>query len=381
MRITEIRGFHLSFALPEPMGNALTLFKKRDALLVQVMTDEGICGWGESGNSPQTAGAFIRTRLAAMLLGQSPLLFGKHYQAMCASVGYDRRGAAMMGISAIDLALHDIAARVQGISVAAMLGGPVRDHVLAYASGPFFLSSPEPYRDFQNEVDRYLKLNFRAIKPRGGYSPRADGAMMKAMRKQTGDDVGLMVDFNQGYTARAAIESARQMEEAELLWIEEPVLPEDITGYRTVADAVPTAIAGGEALGSLIAYRDFVTAGAFSILQPDMAVCGGYSGFRNIWALGQAYDLPVMPHVFGTTVNFHASLQMASLIEARRGGGPEPYPFMEYDMMDNPLLSLCGTTQLDAQGRLAVPDGIGTGIELKPEMLEQWITSHWVEKV
>jgi D-galactarolactone cycloisomerase len=165
------------------------------------------------------------------------------------------------------------------------------------------------------------------------------------------------------------------------LWIEEPVLPEDITGYRTVADAVPTAIAGGEALGSLIAYRDFVTAGAFSILQPDMAVCGGYSGFRNIWALGQAYDLPVMPHVFGTTVNFHASLQMASLIEARRGGGPEPYPFMEYDMMDNPLLSLCGTTQLDAQGRLAVPDGIGTGIELKPEMLEQWITSHWVEKV
>jgi len=69
------------------------------------------------------------------------------------------------------------------------------------------------------------------------------------------------------------------------------------------------------------------------------------------------------------------------LQEPRRGGGPEPYPFMEYDMMDNPLLSLCGTPKLDAQGRLAVPDGVGTGIELKPDALEPWITSHWVEKV
>jgi D-galactarolactone cycloisomerase len=171
------------------------------------------------------------------------------------------------------------------------------------------------------------------------------------------------------------------MEDAQLLWIEEPVQPEDIAGYQTVAGAVDTAIAGGEALGNVRAFRDFLAAGTFSVLQPDLAVCGGYSGFREIAALARAWDLPVMPHVFGSTVNFHASMQMGALIEGKRGGGPAPYPFMEYDAMDNPLLGLCPPPALAADGTLAVPSAAGTGLELAPEKLEPWIVSHWSEKL
>lgn len=381
MRITEIRGFDVSFPLEEPLGNALTFFRRRDALLVQIVTDAGLSGWGESGNSPHAAGAVIRARLAGLVLGKSPADFGRHYQAMTAALGYDRRGAGMMAISAIDMALHDLAARMYGISVAALLGGAVRDRLLAYASGPFFRQGDDPYRAFSREAERYLKRNFRAIKPRGGFSPRADGAMTRALRRVVGDDVALMVDINQGYTARAAIESARQMEESGLLWIEEPVQPEDIAGYRTVARAVPVAIAGGEALGNARAFCEFLSAGTFSILQPDLAVCGGYSGFREIAALARAYDLPIMPHVFGSTVNFHASMQMAAVIEPKRGGGPAPYPFMEYDAMDNPLLGLAPPPPLDADGMLAVPPGPGTGLELAPEKLEPWIVGHWSERL
>ena len=100
MKIIEIRGFNLSFPLAEPMGNALNVFRKRDALLVQICTDSGLSGWGEAGNSPHAAGAFIRARLAGLILGKSPAEYGRHFQLMCASVGYDRRGTAMMGISA-----------------------------------------------------------------------------------------------------------------------------------------------------------------------------------------------------------------------------------------------------------------------------------------
>ena len=381
MKITEIRGFNLSFPLAEPLGNALTFFRKRDALLVQIVTDAGVSGWGEAGNSPHAAGTFIRTRLAGLVLGKSPADFGRHYQAMTSVLGYDRRGAGMMAISAVDLALHDLAARMYGISVASLLGGAVRDQLFAYASGPFFRQGDDPYREFGREADGYLKKNFRAIKPRGGFSPRADGAMAKELRRLAGPDVALMVDINQGYTARAAIQSAKHMEDAELLWIEEPVQPEDIPGYQTVARAVPVAIAGGEALGSLRAFREFLTAGTFSVLQPDLAVCGGYSGFREIAALARAFDLPVMPHVFGSTVNFHASMQMAAVIEPKRGGGPAPYPFMEYDAMDNPLLTLCPPPALDSSGMLAVPAGPGTGLDLAPEKLEPWIVSHWSEKL
>jgi D-galactarolactone cycloisomerase len=205
--------------------------------------------------------------------------------------------------------------------------------------------------------------------------------MATALRRVAGDDAALMVDINQGYTARAAIESAKHMEEAGLLWIEEPVQPEDIAGYQTVARAVPVAIAGGEALGNVRAFREFLSAGTFSVLQPDLAVCGGYSGFREIAALAHAYDLPVMPHVFGSTVNFHASMQVAAVVEPKRGGGPAPYPFMEYDMMDNPLLALSPPPRLDSDGMLAVPAGPGTGLALTAERLEPYTVSHWSAKL
>jgi D-galactarolactone cycloisomerase len=379
MKITEIRGYQLSYPLKEPLGNSLTFFRKRDALLVQIITDAGVSGWGEAGNSPDAAGAFIRARLARLVLGKSPADFGRHYQAMSAVLGYDRRGAGMMAISAVDMALHDLAARMHGISVAALLGGAVRDKLFAYASGPFFRQGTDPYREFAREAEGYLKRNFRAIKPRGGFSPRTDGAMAKELRRVIGPDAALMVDINQGYTARAAIASAKHMEEAELLWIEEPVQPDDIPGYQTVARAVPVAIAGGEALGSLRAFREFLAAGTFSVLQPDLAVCGGYSGVREVATLARAFDLPVMPHVFGTTVNFHASMQMAAVIEPKRGGGPAPYPFMEYDTMENPLLDLCPPPPLDANGMLTVPAGPGTSLELAPEKLKRWLVSGWVE--
>lgn len=203
--------------------------------------------------------------------------------------------------------------------------------------------------------------------------------MATSLRWQIGPDVVHTVDLNQAYTASAAIESAKRMAEADLLWIEEPVQPEDVAGYQAFARAV--AVAGGEALGSLRAFRDFLTVGTFAILQPDLSICGGYSGACRIAALASAYELPLMPHVFGTTVNFHASMQMAAVLEPRRGGGPTPYPYLEYDMMDNPLLKLGGEPALDGDGMLAVPSEPGTGLELRPEQLEPWITSHWVERL
>jgi D-galactarolactone cycloisomerase len=378
MKIIEIRGFNLSFPLAEPMGNALNVFRKRDALLIQIRTDSGLSGWGEAGNSPHGAGTFIRVRLAGLILGKSPAEYGRHFQSMCASVGYDRRGTSMMAISAIDIALHDLAAQMHGISVAALMGGAVRNEVFAYASGPF-VRMPDPYREYQREVDQYLSLNFKAIKPRGGVEPRADGIMANALRKQVGPDIGIMVDINQGYTAAAAVRAARFMEDADLLWIEEPVQPEDIPGYQSFARAARVATAGGEALASVRAFRDFLAAGTFDILQPDLSICGGYSGFRQIWALSQAYDLPIMPHVFGTTVNFHASLQMSAVLEPRRGGACAAYPFVEYDMMDNPLLRLAGIPSVSRHGMLAVPEGPGTGLDLQPEQLEPWITDSWSE--
>ena len=377
LKIVEIRGFLVGFSPSPAIGNARTFIRRRDFLLLQLVTDGSISGWGEVFSSPHAASALIQSRFAGMILGQSPTDYGRLWEAMLNTVGYDRRGVAMMAISAIDMALHDIAARSRNISVAALLGGALRDRVFTYASGPFIADSGQPYAHYAAEAEIYLARGFRAVKPRAGVDPKADGRMALGLRSLIGADIGLMVDINQGYTARAAIASARRMEEADLLWIEEPVLPEDIEGDRTIAAAVPAAIAGGEAWGSLATFRDFLAKGTISILQPDMTVCGGYTGFAKVAALAAAYDLPVMPHVFGTVVHQRAALQMAALVPSRRGGGPAEYPYVEIDATDNPLLTLGGAMELATDGTVAIPEAPGTGLDLDPERLAPWLTESW----
>lgn len=377
MRVVGIRGFLVGFAPDPALGNASAVIRRRDFLLLQLIGEDGSAGWGEVFASPFAASAFVRARLAPLILGRSSRDLGRLYHDMVATLGYDRRGAAMMAISAVDMALHDLAARSQGMSVAQMLGGALRDRLLAYASGPFIAERGAPYDAYPREVEALLRRGFRAIKPRVGIAPRQDGLAMRAMRRQVGPDIALMVDINQGYTVGAAIESARRMEEAELLWIEEPLQPEDVGGYRQVARAARCAIAGGEALASLAAFRDFLQAQTFSVLQPDLTVCGGFTGLRRVAALADAFDVPVIPHVFGTTVNAHAALQAAALLTARRGGGPMPYPFIEIDATPNPLLTLLGPMDPRSDGTIAVPDAPGIGIDLDPQRLEPWITDHW----
>ena len=379
MRITAIRGHHLAFTLPEPLANSTTVFRTREALLIELLTDAGVVGWGETVASPHAAAGFLRAKLAPLVLGQDPAATGRLFHAMLGTVGYDRRGAAMMAISAVDMALHDAAARARSVSVAALLGGALRDRLFAYASAPFMKAGGNPYRDFAADTETLQRLGYRAFKPRSGHDPRADGAAITAMRAQIGPEAALMIDINQGYTARAAIEAARRMQEAGLLWIEEPVPPDDIGGYQAVSAAVDVAIAGGEALGSLAAFREFFVAGTFSVVQPDLSVCGGFTGMRRVAALADAFGLPVMPHVFGTVVNYHASLQMGAVLAARRGGGPAPYPFMEVDATPNPLLSLLGEIRPDPDGSIAVPGGPGLGFELDPNRLAPWTTARWEE--
>ncbi|MBR0648620.1 mandelate racemase/muconate lactonizing enzyme family protein [Roseomonas terrae] len=375
--IAAIRGHHVGFAPATALGNAAGFIRRRDFLLLEIEADDGTIGWGEVGASPWAAAALIRHGFARQVIGQPAAAHGRIFEALLAQRGYDQRGVSMMAISAIDMALHDVAARRQGVSVAALRGGALRNRVPAYASGPFMLEGPDPYAGFPRDIDAYLRRGFRAIKPRAGAGPAADGAMAEALRRQVGPDVALMVDFNRGVTARAGLASAQLMAPAGLLWIEEPTVPEDLPGYRMVAQTSPIGIAGGEALGSLAAFRELLETGAVSVVQPDLSVCGGYSGYARVAALCAAWDLPVMPHVFGTLVNFHASLQAAALTPSRRGGAAMPYPFLECDVSGNPLLTMLGEVPLDADGMVRLPEGPGAGFDLRAEQLSPWLVESW----
>lgn len=383
MKIKEIHGYHLSWELPEPVGNSLMYFSRREALLIRLVTDDGISGWGETAMVNYPSAAMIRKALAPVVLNQQASDINRIWQAMTQRPGVGQRHFSTIVGSAIDMALHDILARAQGISVAQLLGGALRKTAIAYASGPFMRPGAEPYARFGKEVDALLKRNFRAFKPRVGDTPRADAAITRALRAQIGENADLMVDFNQGLTAGGAIDSIRAMHDAgaRLLWVEEPIHPDDLAGYESVAARSPFTIAGGEALISVQSFRDFLMKPIFGVLQPDLAVCGGFTGMKQVAAMGLGFNVPVVPHVFGTVVNFHASLAFAGILPLQKAGGERPFPYVEYDVMDSPLLSVLGTPKLNGDGTIDIPEGPGLGFELRPEHLQPWLKEHWVEQV
>jgi len=235
----------------------------------------------------------------------------------------------------------------------------------------------DPWRDVRADTDRFLADGYRAFKVRAGIAPALDGAMLAALREQVGPDIALMTDFNGGYALPAATDAIARCAGAGLLWIEEPIHHADLGGYEVLRDTAAVPIAGGESLTGLRQFAAFLGRRALAILQPDLSICGGFTGAMKVAALAEAAETPVMPHVFGTVVNFYASLQLGAVLPGYRIADDREYPFFEYDHMDNALRSVLGEPGVAADGTISVPDAPGIGIELSREQLRPHVRRAW----
>lgn len=378
MRVAAIRGYRVECRLPEAQGNASGYYATRGSLVVEVVADTGHSGWGEAWHSPDAAAAIIRVQLAPVVLGADPGNYGCLWEAMFRTLGYDRRGVGIMAISALDVAMWDLRARALGVPLYRLLGGARRRTVPAYAAGPYFRPGGDPYRAFADEAAAYAADGYRALKMKIGVGPAEDAQAVAAVRGAVGRDVAIMVDANQGYTVSGALELARRIEPYDVTWLEEPVAPDDLAGYRRVAEGCRVPIAGGEALGGLRAFVDFLTVGAPGIVEPDLAVCGGFTEGMRIAAVAEGLGVPLVPHVWGTAVTLYASLQWLAVLPSGRGAGPWALPWLEYDRSPNPLRDLFGTMALDADGTVTIPDGPGLGVEVHREAFAPYVRDSWV---
>jgi D-galactarolactone cycloisomerase len=376
-KVVRIDGYEVSCTLPKPVGNSRGFFEKRPSLLIALTTADGIVGWGETWAQPAAAAALIRGTLAKHVLGRDAMTPRPVWDAMARETGtYDRRGITHMAISALDIALWDAASRTAEMPLSKFLGGALRDRVPAYVSGPFMKPGADPYLNYESEIEGFLQAGFKAIKLRMGTSPANDGRLIERVRKIIGPDMPLMVDLNEGFTTHAALAIANAIAPANLVWLEEPILHTDLDGYRRLSASLPMALSGGEALIGLGAFRDFLSVGVLDLAQPDLALCGGISEGLRIAALADAFEVPIVPHVWGTAVNFYASLHFTAILPAKRGPGVT-YPMFEYDTSFNPLRTLFGEYPLDGAGNVAVPDGPGLGFALTTDRLSPFVTNHW----
>ena len=360
MRIQTVHTYDLRYPVKREFANSTTWNRARTAGVVEVITDEGLTGWGEGVRAPSPG------VLADWLIGRDPFDAGVIGRDLAAA------GASMAQVSAVDIALFDLMGKAVGRPCHQLLGGAVRERVPAYASGLFLLSESDPVMGLEAEAAGYAEAGFPAVKMKIGHGPRNDAARVAAVRQAIGPGVLLAVDANCAYDRSTALESIRSISEQGIYWYEEPVPPTEVEAYREIRAASGLRIAGGEALEGLSAFRDLVSKRALDIVQPDISIAGGFTVCRQVAALASAHGVQVLPHMWGTSIRLAATLHWQATIPDAPGLFPEPC-LLEFDMTENALRTDLARERFEVvDGSLAVPSGPGLGIEIDREVLERY---------
>jgi L-alanine-DL-glutamate epimerase-like enolase superfamily enzyme len=199
-----------------------------------------------------------------------------------------------MAISALDIALWDLKAKLAGLPLAAMLGSS-REAIVAYGSGGFTSYSIERLQD---QLGGWAGAGFRAVKMKVGREPARDASRVAAARKAIGPEVGLFVDANGAYTEAKALEMAHRFREQSVAWFEEPVSSDRLESLRLLRERRPAgmAIAAGEYGYELFYFRRMLEAGAVDVIQADATRCGGVTGFMMAAAVAESFGVPLSSH-------------------------------------------------------------------------------------
>jgi len=351
-----------------------TLFLDR-YLLIQVHTDEGLIGLGESGawGYLEASAAVVET-FKRYLIGQDPLRIEHHWQYLYRWSHF--RGAAIMGaLSAIDIALWDIAGKHFGVPCYQLFGGKVRDKVRVY------------YHVFgqtrQEQVQGCLEAKAQGFTAIGHLNPlldedrdkpffkthanRIDEAIetVRSYREALGNEVDLCIEIHRQLTPAEAIVLARGIEPYRPYFYEDPTLPDNFDAMALIAQNIHIPIATGERLHTIYEFEMLLKRGAVQYVRPDVCMVGGLSHAKKIAALAEAHQVGVVPHNPLGPVSTAACVQLAACIpnfaiqEYPLGEGKYP----KKEMVKQPLAL--------ENGFLIVPDAPGIGIELADNAKER----------
>lgn len=201
-------------------------------------------------------------------------------------------GLAQYAIAAVDIALWDLRARLEGVPLAGLLG-PVRDAIPSYASGGFTSLSAGELR---GQLAGWVERGFRMVKMKVGRDPSADPERVRQARSAIGDRPGLFVDANGAYDALQALELAECFADQGVTWYEEPVSSDDLDGLRVLRERVSSGmeVAAGE-YGTHVPYFERML-DAVDVLQADVTRCGGVTGMLRVDALCNARNRPLSAH-------------------------------------------------------------------------------------
>ncbi|APG63532.1 mandelate racemase [Sphingorhabdus lutea] len=380
-KIAQIRSHVLQYELDEELGYSQQYYTKRTAHLIEVITEDGISGWGESfgGNNVALANKVIVERvIQPMILGMDVLdrevIWHKAYNLLR---DHGQKGMPIQALSGIDIALWDLAGKYHNLPVYKLLGGAFRKEIPVYGYGMMLQQVPDLAERFAAESAAIVDAGFSAMKMKIGLGVKEDVKLVEAVRHSIGADIGLMVDANHAYTTREAIPLGREFERLGINWFEEPVAPEDHAGYRALCQALDINIAGGEAEFTSFGFRDLIAGHCVDILQPEVCALGGITEYLKVLALARAHFVPVVNHVWGSAVAVGTNLHLLAALPDFPGAAHPVQPMLEYDTTPNKFreellqkpLNILEQVKNNG-GKVALPTGPGLGVDPDPDFIK-----------
>ncbi|MEZ2405420.1 mandelate racemase/muconate lactonizing enzyme family protein [Bosea sp. RCC_152_1] len=367
-RISKIAVHPLRATLPKVQRTSQGDYPAIEIVVVEVETEDGTVGFGEGLCRRGAAGyaRFIEEALVPRLIGRDAADRRALWKSMRAALSGRPGGQIVEAIAAIDIALWDIAGKQAGEPIHKLLGGMGRKEVAAYASSINWLDDAT----VEAEVAAVLKAGFREIKVKLGHPLRDAIARAKLIRRLAGDDIALYVDANWAYDVDDAMIVGRALADLGYGFFEEPIAPHDREGYRRLAQHLPIRLAAGEsdyvASEALISLQDR----SLGLIQPDVTRSGGITETWRIAELAATFNTAYAPHVgWSGAICVAASLQLAAAAETFRTFECMVYENPLRDAFTRPLVGE-GSQLVD--GKLAIPQGPGLGIEIDREALKRF---------
>ena len=344
-------------------------------LFVKVQTDEGIAGWGEAilQNRPRAIKAAVDD-LATFLIGEDPSPIEAHWTRLYRGGFYRGGGTLMSALSALDQALWDIKGKSFGVPVHKLLGGPVRDRIQVYTwvGGDRPASTGEAAKAAVERGFQAVKMNACEELNYIDSNSKVDAAVshVAAVREAVGPGVGIGVDFH-GRVHRPMVKVlAKELEPLRPMFLEEPLLSDNLEGLADLVNTISTPIALGERLYTRWEFKKVFAAGHVAIVQPDASHAGGITECRKIAAMAESYDValalhcPLGPIALAACLQLDAVCQNAVIQEQSLG--------IHYNQ-SNDLMDYVVDPKVFAykDGFVDIPQGPGLGIEINEDYVRE----------
>ncbi|NHB77609.1 mandelate racemase/muconate lactonizing enzyme family protein [Rhodobacter calidifons] len=379
--------------------DTIRIAERPNLLWVEVGTDEGITGLGETFFGAATVEAHVHEWIAPRVIGRDPLQIDRLSADLVGYLGFRSSGAEVRGNSAFDIALWDIFGKAVGQPVAQVLGGFTRDRIRTYntcagtdyikrATGQttanYALSGgSRDYDDLNGFLHRADELahslleegitamkiwpfDMAAERSRGQYIsvPDLKAALrpFEKIRAAVGDRMDIMVEFHSMWQLLPAIQIARALAPFGTFWHEDPIRMDSLSSLKRYVAASPAPISASETLGSRWAFRDLLETGAAGVVMLDLSWCGGLSEARKIAAMAEAWHLPVAPHDCTGPVVLCASTHLS--LNAPNALVQESVRAF-YRTWYRDLVTALPEVK---DGMITVPPGPGLGMELHPDI-------------